>query len=222
MESIGKRARKSEAFRVMRPCRTEANAPISASATGRLMARPARLRMTWAAHALAAASAARLTSSHSCSMPNPAKKAFSSLMSPWKAGANSTKVTGAMQRPSLACASSASADARANSSSFSKMSRRTQVSTTQLIVPRHLAVPSSTLRFVAGHGTCVHSQSSRAPSGLVAVQVASALREWCVHLPLCSKRVCSQVEAQGSRVLKPESMSVRGLSLLSPVFSWRE
>ena len=89
MLSDGKRARKSSAFRVIRPSLACARAPIMTSATGRRAALPDRLRWTCLFHAETAMERSSSLTPGGRSIPISNRKFRSRASSPRKAGASS-------------------------------------------------------------------------------------------------------------------------------------
>ena len=89
MLSDGKRARKSSAFRVIRPSLACARAPIMTSATGRRATLPDRLRWTCLFHAETAMERSSSLTPGGRSIPISNRKFRSRASSPRKAGASS-------------------------------------------------------------------------------------------------------------------------------------
>ena len=89
MLSDGKRARKSSAFRVIRPLLACARAPIMTSATGRRATLPDRLRWTCLFHAETAMERSSSLTPGGRSIPISNRKFRSRASSPRKAGASS-------------------------------------------------------------------------------------------------------------------------------------
>lgn len=160
MLSDGKSARKSLAFRVMRPSLACASAPIMMSATGRRAALPDRLRWTWLFHAAIAIDRSSSPTPGGSSTPISKRNFRSRASSPRKAGASSTYVSGDTMRPPSAYRSIASAEAMPNAGSCSSTSSMTQVSTTMLTgVPPREALPSIQL-WCAAFGRWMRSRAS--------------------------------------------------------------
>ena len=102
MLSDGKSARKSSAFRVIRPSLACARAPIMTSATGRRAALPDRLRWMCLFHAAAAMERSSALTPSGRSIPISNRKFRSRASSPRKAGESSTYVRGDIISPSFA------------------------------------------------------------------------------------------------------------------------
>ena len=219
MLSDGNRARKSSAFRVIRPLLACARAPIMTSATGRRATLPDRLRWTCLFHAETAMERSSSLTPGGRSIPISNRKFRSRASSPRKAGASSTYVRGDIMSPSSAWRSIASADAMPNTGSRSSTSRMMQVSTTMLtaVLPRE--VLPSTLRWYAAPERSMHIQAL--PLHLYAAASAQSLLCRCKDSVLCSRGGLSLESFAYTRGFGRVSKPVHVRSLLSPMFSCR-
>ena len=217
MLSDGNRARKSSAFRVIRPSLACARAPIITSATGRRAALPDRLRWMCLFHAAAAMERSSSLTPGGRSIPISNRKFRSRASSPRKAGESSTYVRGDIISPSSAWRSIASADAMPNTGSRSSTSRMTQVSTTMLtaVLPRE--VLPSTLQWYAASEKSMHIQAL--PWRLYAAASAQSLLRRYRDPVLCSRAGSSPESFACTRGFGRVSKPAHVRLLVSPRFS---